>query len=108
MSRARQVRCPECDKEFMMGSAEYKLMVLDFGTVNWLSLKCPNSENHYKLKIRKKVDAVPQEAKQKFLDLMHQGMKLGDARGDLEVDVAAQILTDNIEPGCYILRKVAK
>lgn len=58
--RSQQVKCPECDAKFLMGSKEYKLMVLDFGTKNWLSLKCPNYENHYKLKLRKLVDAVPQ------------------------------------------------
>ena len=64
----------------------------------------------YEEKLKEKVDAVPQEKKQKLLDLVWSGLTLGEAaeKAGFEKDtgVYAKILQDNIGQYHY-LRKEA-
>ena len=101
------VECPECEMKYKMRSNEYNLMVKkDKG---WLILKCPRTDQHYKIKLRKLVEAVPKETKQKILDLLHKGLTVGEVRKKVNLDlmVVSTILCDNIH-AVHFLNKEAK
>lgn len=67
------------------------------------SFKCGKT---YEEKLQEKIDAVPQEQKQKLLDLVWSGLALGEAARqsgfDTEVGVYAKILADNIGVHHYL------
>lgn len=62
----------------------------------------------YKEKLRAKVDKVPKKIKQQFIDHMKSGMKLGEAREllGLEIMVAATIFQDQIGTHHYLKDKI--
>jgi len=62
-----------------------------------------------KEQIEEDVANIPVETKQKVLDLLRNGMKVGDIRKELNLDLmdTAEIITQNI--GCYhYLKTVAE
>ena len=60
-------------------------------------------ENKYRTKEQIEVDVakIPKETKQKVINLLRQGMKVGDIRKELNLDLmdTAEIITQNIS--CY-------
>ena len=61
----------------------------------------------YKQKLKEKVASVPQETKQKFLDLMWAGKSVGEAKYEcgLDLQVAGGILQENIDQHHYLRRE---
>lgn len=107
-----RVVCKECNKDYLMNLKEYNLMVKSEDSergARWIGLKCPNNSIHWKIKLQTEVDKVPQETRQKILDLMRSGEKLGDVckKVKLSLDVGSEIFFKNIEPYGYHLREVA-
>lgn len=77
--------------------------------------RCPGCNEKIGLswdeKLQAKVDAVPKEDKQKFLDAMHDGKNLGEARiiaGIDDVLTASRILCDNIVSYEFISKTLIK
>ena len=96
--KRKTVICPDCGQEYEVFEEEYNLMAI-LGD-SWLISQCPNSNEHYLIRLRKKVSAVPKGTKQKILDLLfHNGLTVGEVREkvDLELDVVAQIIVDDVE-----------
>lgn len=61
--------------------------------------------------VKAEADAVPQETKQKLLDLLHEGKTIGEAQEACGLDtlITGKIITDNIQHmGFDFLRKEAK
>ncbi len=61
-------------------------------------------------KLRDRVNAVPQEKKQKLLDGVWKGLKLGDAikAAKIEQSVGFQIFADNIGDYHYLRKEAVK
>ena len=60
----------------------------------------------YKEQCRAEADAVPQEVKQKYLDLLWAGKNIGDARAEvgISLNAATQITMDNISSFDFLNR----
>ena len=59
----------------------------------------------YEVRLRKKVDAVPRETKQKFLDAMWAGKTIGEASeiaGFETTELACGVLNENIAEHKYL------
>ena len=108
MGRIKDVVCPDCGQKFRMFEKEYKLMVKGDMHLNWLCIKCPRSNEHYTIALKKKVAAVPHEIKQKIIDLMFEGLSVGEVkeRVNLELDIVAHVISDNIGHYSYLKREV--
>lgn len=93
--------CSVCEKEYSLRKPLFLHRDIYSKKPDWY---CPKSNHHYEIGLRKKVDKIPRETRQKVLDLMHQGWKLGDVAKEcnIELDCGLLILKDNISSVEYL------
>ena len=109
-----EVKCPDCQMKYQMRQDEYDLMVADKERVDrgkdsdWLSLKCPKNNDHYMMKLRKDIEAVPIEKRQEILDTFRKGgITIGEVSEKFKIDsnIVGHIITDNIKAYHYLGEK---
>lgn len=105
MSKQVKTHCSICEKDFMI--KELWLEIAE-GRKEFIEMQCPTHLDHPKILRQREVKKVPQEKKQKVLDLLRSGKNIGEIRKelDLSLDVTCEIISMNIE-NIPILRKEA-
>lgn len=90
------VNCSICEKDFKV--KDFWVEIAD-GRKDFIEMQCPTHSDHSKILRQKETAKIPLEKKQKVLDLLKSGKKIGDIRKevDLSLDVTCEIIMQNIE-----------
>ena len=96
------VECPCCKHKYW-----FNKMWLDEEPErikNHKKLFCPNSNEHYKIIREKKFNSLPKEKRQEILDLIREGLTIGEVRKkvNLDLDTVCIVITKNIESAHYL------
>lgn len=101
--------CPICQKKYISRKIVDDI-IKDFpdDKSTWITMECPNNENHGRILLEREIEKLPKETKQEVLDLMHQGKSVGDVCKMLKLDtmIVAEIICQNIGTIRYLKREI--
>lgn len=102
-------KCPVCEKEYNTEKI-VDAIIKDHpdDENNWILMKCPNYNNHFKILRKKERDKLSKETKQKILDLIHQGKTVGEVKNLLDLDtmIVAEVICQNIGHIAYLKKEI--